>query len=88
MSHLYELLLLTVLHVLRTVQFIVHLGKLILQVPDLSLVLLPFNFHLEKPQREEENSIFEMPSLVCQLEPMSVTKSLQKLQESTVWWQE
>lgn len=83
-SHLHELLLLTVLHVLRAVQFIVHLGKLILQVPDLSLVLLPLHLHLEKPQREEEESVLERPALLCRLHPTSVIKSPQRLQGSRV----
>lgn len=44
--------LLPVLRLFRTVQFIVHFWELVLEIPDLSLMLFPFHLHLKQPDKK------------------------------------
>ena len=44
--------LLPVLGLFSTVQFIMHFWELVLEIPDLSLVLFSFHLHLEQPGRK------------------------------------
>lgn len=39
-----------------TVQFVVHFWELVLEIPDLSLVLFPFHLYLEQPDRRRSSS--------------------------------